>query len=255
LVEFILDRTLSSPDPEDDTPKFTRDGDDGRGVADMRSNAINTARGSLVEALGDLLVYDADGKRTELVRPHLDALASDPVLFVRSSVAHTLAASLRYARPDAIAAFDRLIDADDRTLAAGLVRQLIIYIGNVDSATIEPVIERMLNSSDAETREEGGRLAAFAAVEWNRPGLMTRALAGDKGTRKGAAEACANRIDRTLDDELATSTLTSLMQDDEPEVGDAVAELAGHLRDHPLRPSADLVAALIESPTYEHATP
>lgn len=255
LVELIIDRALSSPDPEDDTPIFTRDGDDGRGAADMRSNSINTARGSLVEALGDLLVYDADGKRTELVRPHLDALASDPVLFVRSSVAHTVAASLRYARPDAVAAFKKLIDGDDRILAADLVRQLMIYIGNVDSAIIEPVIERMLNSSDAEAREEGGRLAAFAAVEWNRPELMMRALAGDTGMRKGAAEVCANRIDRTLNVELASSTLTSLMQDDEPEVREAVAKLAAHLRDRPLGPFADLLEALVDSPAYEHATP
>lgn len=255
LVKLILDRALHSSDPEDDTPIFTRDGDDGRSAADMRNNAINTARGSLAETLGDLLVFDADGKRTELVRPHLVALASDPVLFVRSSVAHTVAAALRHARPEAVEAFQRLIDTDDRILATGLVQQLMIYLGNVDSTIIEPVIERMLNSRDPEAREEGGRLAAFAALEWGLPALMTRALAGDPGTRKGAAEVCANRIDRTMNIELASSTLVNLLEDDEPGVREAVAELAAHLRDKPLRPFANLLGALIESPTYEEATP
>lgn len=255
LVELILVRALHSSDPDDDTPIFTREGDDGRSAADMRNNAINTARGSLAEALGDLLVFDADGKRTELVRAHLDVLASDPVLFVRSSAAHTVAAALRHARPDAVAAFQRLIDADDRILATGMVRQLMIYIGNVDPAIIEPVIKRMLESLDMEAREEGGRLAAFAALEWDRPELMTRALAGDSRIRKGAAEVCANRVDRTSNVELASSTLIGLMSDDDSEVREAVAEVAAHLRDRPLRPFANLLAALIESPAYEHATP
>ncbi|ASE10951.1 hypothetical protein [Kocuria rhizophila] len=255
LVELILDRTLHASDPQDDTPIFTRDGDDGRGAADMRQNSINTARGSLAEALGDLLVYDADGERTALVRPHLEALASDPVIFVRSSVAHTVAASLRHARPDAVAAFHRLIDTDDRLLATDLVQQLMIHIGNVDSAVIEPVIERMLSSSDSEAREAGGALAAFAALEWGRPRLMARALAGDAGVRKATAEVCANRIDRTSNVELASSTLMSLMHDDEVEVREAAAKLASHLRDQPLRPFSDLLEALTDSPTYENATP
>lgn len=116
----------------------------------MHINAINTGRGSLAEVLGDLLVYDADGERTELVRPHLNTLASDPVLFVRSSAAHTLAAALRHARPDAVSAFKKLIDTDDRILAAGMVQRLMLYIGNVDPDVITPVIQRMLESSDGE---------------------------------------------------------------------------------------------------------
>ncbi|WP_228545900.1 NACHT domain-containing protein [Microcella flavibacter] len=255
LVELILNRALHSLDPGDDSPLFTRDGNDGRGAADMRSNSINTARGSLVEALGDLLVYDSDGRRTELVRPHLQELASDSVVFVRSSVAHTLAAALRYARADAVAAFQRLIEADDRILAASLVPRLMIYIGNVEPAIVDPVIERMLASSDEEVLEEGGRIAAFAALEWNRPHLMTRVLAGDARTRKGAAEVCVNRIDHTSNLELAGSTLRSLMQDDEAVVREAASGLASHLRDHPLRPFADLLDALIASPAFEQAMP
>ena len=255
LVELLRDRALQSSDPEDDSPIFTREGDDGRSAADMHNNAINTARGSLAETLGNLLVYDAEGERTEIVRPHLDTLASDPVLFVRSCVAHTVAASLRHARPDAVAAFEKLIDADDRILAAVMVQRLMLYIGNVDPEIIAPVIQRMLESRDAEAREAGGALAAFAALEWSRPDLMRQVLAGDAKTRKGAAEMCANRVDRTLNAELASSTLIDLMNDDDEEVLRAAANVAPHLRDRPLRPFAGLLTALIESPAYNHATP
>lgn len=255
LVELLRDRALRSSDPDDDTPVFTRDDDDGTSAADMHNNGINTARGSLAEALGDLLVYDADGERTELVRPHLDALASDPVIFVRSCVAHTIAAALRYARPDAVLAFKKLINTEDRILAAGMVHRLMLYIGNVDPEIIDPVIQRMLQSQDAEARVGGGALAAHAALEWNRPELIAQALAGDAKTRKGIAEVIAYRVDRTSNVELASATLITLMNDDDDDVLEAVAKVAPHLREHPLRPFMKLLTALIESPAYDHATP
>lgn len=255
LVDLLLERALESADPEDDSPIFTRESDDGRSAADMHNNAINTGRGSLAEVLGDLLVYDADGERTELVRPHLNTLASDPVIFVRSSVAHILAAALRHARTDAVSAFEKLIDADDRLLAAGMVQRLMIYIGNVDPDLIAPVIQRMLESSDREAREAGGGLAAFAGLEWGRPDLLSKALEGDAMTRKGVAEVCADRVDRTSNAALASCALTTLMTDEDDDVLEAVAEVAANLRNHRLRPFADLLAALIDSPAYDHATP
>lgn len=255
LVELILDRALHSSDPADDTPTVSWGRDGGRSAADMRDSAINTARGSLAEALGVLLVNDADGKRTEVVRPHLGELASDPVTFVRSSVAHTVASALRFARSDAIAAFELLINTDDRILATGYVRRLMIWIGNVEPVIVEPVIERMLESPDNEVREEGGRLAAFAALEWELPELMTRSLAGDKEIRKGAAEVCANRVDCTSNAELATAALLNLMNDEETEVRQAVGQGVARLRNHTLHSLMRLIGALIESPSYEHATP
>ncbi|MFC8304843.1 hypothetical protein ACFUCV_14300 [Specibacter sp. NPDC057265] len=255
LVKLLCDRALQSLDPEDDRPIFTREGDDGRSAADMHSNGINTARGSLAETLGDLLIYDVDGARTDLIRPHLDALATDSVIFVRSCVAYMLAAALRHARPDGIAAFEKLIDTDDRILAAGMVQRLMLYIGNVDPEIIDPVIQRMLASQDDEVREAGGRLAAFAALEWDRPELMKQVLEGSVRTRKGAAEICANRVDRTSNTELAMSALIGLLNDDDDEVLGAAANVAPHLRERPLRPFTHLLTALIDSPAYGHATP
>jgi hypothetical protein len=255
LVELVRDRALRSSDPKDDSPVFVRQGENGTRAKDLRANGINTARGTLAESLGDLLVYDVDGQRTELVRPHLQALASDPVLSVRSCVAHTIAASLRHARADAVAAFERLIDADDRLLASDLVGQLMLYIGNVNPDVIDPVIQRMLASDDDEAREAGGTLAAFAALEWNGSELMSQALSADAHVRKGVAHVCAARVDRTSNTALATSSLLALMNDGDEEVRKAVAKVAPHLREQPLRPFAEILSALIDSPSYDHATP
>ena len=255
LVELLRDRAIQSPNPSDDSPILISEGSDGRKASDMYVNAINTARGSLAEALGDILIYDADGVRTEIVRPYLQTLASDPVIFVRVCVAHTLAASLRHARPDVIEAFDKLVDAEDRILGTSMVQRLMHYIGNVDPTIIDPVMKRMLASEDTEVREAGGSLASFAALEWDRPELMTRVLAGDSKTRKGAAEVCAYRFDTSSSPALACSTLIELMNDSEDEVREAAAELAAHLRGRALQPFTDLLIALIESPAFEQAMP
>lgn len=254
LVQLILDRTLHAPDPVDDSPVITRNDTDGQTAAEMHMNGINTARGSLAETLGDLLIYDSHGQRTALVAPYLNELANDPVLSVRSCVAHTLSASLRYARREVLEAFEILIRAHDRLLAAEGVQRLMLYIGKVNPEVIDPVIWRMLASENGETREAGGAIAAHAALEWGRPDFMAQALSGDFHVRKGIAQTVARSVADTSNTELATETLIRLMSDDVDEVRKEVATLALILRNHPLRPFVKLLTALIDSPSYVHAS-
>ena len=54
LVKTVRDRALQALDPIDNTPVLVSEGSDGQSAADMHMNGINTARGSLAEALGDL---------------------------------------------------------------------------------------------------------------------------------------------------------------------------------------------------------
>ena len=254
LVELIRNRALHAPNPEDNTPVFWRQ-DDNRHGHHLHENGINTVRGSLAEGLGDLLIHDADGERTAAVSPHLVALASDPVLSVRSCVAHTVAACLRHARPTAYEAFERLIDTEDIVLASGPINDLMIYVGNADPDRIDPVIHRMLSSTDKEVKHAGGSIAAFAALEWERPQLIQQALTGDAEIRAGAALVCSARIDCAANSELVLTTLRHFMHDDDDEIRKEVGELASHLRGHALRPYADFLADLIASPSYIHATP
>lgn len=254
LVQLILDRTLHAPDPVDDSPVIIRNDTDMQTAAEMHTNGINTARGSLAETLGDLLIHDSDGQRTALVAPYLSELANDPVLSVRSCVAHTLSASLRYARPEALEAFEILIQAHDCLLAAEGVQRLMLYIGKVNPEVIDPVIRRMLASENGETREAGGAIAALAALEWDRPDFMAQALSGDFYVRKGVARMTAELTAYTSNTELAVETLIRLMSDDVDEVRKKVATVALILRNHPLQPFVKLLAALIDSPSYVHAS-
>lgn len=255
LVELILDRALRNSDPPLQESIPAKNDEDIVSAANMRHWSINTARGHLSAVLGNLLVYDADGERTELVRPHLISLASDPDIYVRASVAHTVTASLRHAQPEAVEAFHQLVDTDDRILASHEVQRLIFNIGNVSLESIESILERMIVSAYPEVRRVGGMMLAEAALEWGRDEMMARALTGDPTIRKGAAEICANRIVRTSNLKLATSTLKTLMDDDDVEVREAVAKVAVRLRNHPLRPFSDILESLSGSRAFAQAIP
>lgn len=256
MVELILDRALNAPEPADEEPLVTQSDEDGNQVVDLHTNGINTARGSLAETLGDLLVRDVTGARTELVRPHLQTLARDPIAFVRAEVAYTIAASLRYARADALAAFITLIDgADDALLATVHTHRLMQYIGNVNPDVISPVITRMLSSTIDDVRKVGGQLSTLAALEWNLPDHLTCALTLDAHVRAGVAGVCAAMFDHSSNPELAIATLTGLMHDEEDEVRKAVASLAPRLRGKKLRSFAGLLSNLIASDSYSESTP
>ncbi|MEW6875960.1 hypothetical protein [Trueperella pyogenes] len=179
-------------------------------------------------------------------------MASDPVLSVRFCVAYTMAATLRYARQEVMKAFSNLIDAEDILLASELTRRLILGIGNVDTDAVNPVIKRMLASEDPEVRQSGGSIAAFAALEWGQPDLMSKSLAGDFHVRKGVAQMIVQLIDHTSDSDLAITTLIQLFDDDADEVRQEAASVVLRLRGQPLKPFAQLVATLIASACFKH---
>lgn len=255
VIGLILDRALHSPDPADET--WQRDGWDGETIYGGKpfSHGINSARGSAALTLGDLLVHDADGHRTALIEPSFKALASDPSVAVRSCVAHLLAAGLRHTRPSVIKVFPLLVDAPDELLATQPVEELMVYVGFSDSELIEPVIERMLGSAIDEVREAGGRLAAFAGLEFESGLLADAVISEDPNIRKGAATICAHRLPITADAAAASDALKQFIDDPDDEVRDAAAEVAGALRNRPLAPHQQLIHGLLASRAFPDHLP
>ncbi|WP_374460219.1 hypothetical protein [Microbacterium sp.] len=252
IVQLITDRALSALDPSSESPGSQNNELSGR---DLVQHGINTARGTLAQELGDLLIHDVTGKRTAVVAPHLEEMATDPALSVRACVAHTIAACLRFARPVAYAAFKGLIETDDVLLASRPARQLMIYIGNSDAELIDPVIARMMDSPNDEVRQAGGCVAAIAALQWERGHFMTQALAGDAHTRTGVAEVCAARITDSANSTLLVHAIGQLMQDHNEQVSKAAAGFVRNIRGQSLVPLRGVLRDLIKSPSYIHASP
>lgn len=256
IVELVCDRMLVSVDPSDDGIRMRRHDRNGNQVPDILGSGINTARGSLAEALGDLLVYDSDGARTAVAVPALDRIATDPSITVRACAARVIANAVRHAPEAATGAFWKLVETGDALLATRDVRRLIIYFGNQEPVIIRPILERMLSSEDVRVRESGGELAAFAAMEWEMEDLLAAVLDdGGAEARKGAAKLCAHRLPHTDNVPACARTLMRLATDPDEEVRKQVSEMAGALRGHALRPFDRVLKALMASPAFSDAVP
>jgi hypothetical protein len=222
----------------------------------LHEQGINTTRGQLAEALGDIVRYDTDGTRTAIVAPVLDNLAGDVSLAVRACTAHLLGTCLRFARPVAVQAFQRLIEADDRLLVSRHTEALIAYIASGDVDTVKPVISRMLSSSYRPVREAGGRLAAYAGLELESDSLLTAARThADAAIRTGVAQVCARRIASAANAIAARDVVREYANDVDEDVRKGVADVALALRGRALRPFENELNVLIDSPTFPNIMP
>lgn len=256
IIELIVDRALHSPDPEREAWQTEAWSGQTYYSGDPWANGMNTARGSAAESLADLLAHDAEGRRSSLIADRLQDLSSDPSVAVRASVARLLAAALRFERAEAIAAFERLVNADDRLLGTPPVEELIAYVGKSEPTIAAPVIERMLASRFQVAREAGGRLAAFAGLELRLEELLIQAAeSSDPATRKGVATTCAGMVAATSNQGAAMSILVRLFEDADDGVRDAAAGVALSLRDQELDAHDDLLRRLIASAAFPHALP
>jgi hypothetical protein len=256
IVELVRDHALEAADPEDDGLRFRSERDDLDANSDLQMSATNTVRGSLVESLGDLLVYDSDGSRTAAVAPMLSRFASDTSIAVRVSVAHLLAAMLRFNSVAALKELPVLLEADDVFFTASAPQKLLMYVGNSDLSLVIPVVDRMLESAQPSVRRVGGRLSAFAAMEWGIDNRLTAVESGnDAAARRGAAEVCAARLAHTSNVAIAKRVLSALASDPDTDVRKAVAEVVPQLRSEALGPFADVLRAIIDSRAYEYALP
>ncbi|MFE7622532.1 hypothetical protein [Streptomyces sp. NPDC057509] len=256
IVQLIIDRAAGATDPVDGSLTVRTTNQEHAEGRDLFTSGINSSRGSAAEILGDLLIYDVDGSRTALVLPVLDAMADDPAITVRSCVAHVIHASMRHARPEALQAFARLINAGDELLATHSVVKLMAHIGFEDPAVVSPVIERMLQSDVYETRQCGGQLAALAAMQWNSTELLDSVLSGaDVASRIGAAGACAHGLSSATDTAAARLAFEQLIDDPDENVRKAIAEFASVVRGKRLRPLRDPLKKLMESASFEEALP
>lgn len=253
VMQLLVERALRSPSPEDDgtSDGSSEDEDDRRDR--LFGRGINTARGACVEMLGNIVGHDPVGSRTAFVAPWLRHFAADPSLAVRTCAAHLLTACLRYARDEAVASFQILIDADDKLLATSPVERLLVYVANGDKDVALPVIHRMLSSGSADVQKAGARLATYVGLELGADELVAHVVESPTvAIRKGAAEVFAGRLGHSANAAVAGEALRVLVNDEEEEVRKAAARFPGRLRGKALAPYKAELEAFIASPSFPH---
>jgi hypothetical protein len=253
VIDALLQRFILSTDPGDERWADSAAGEEDQ---DPYSFGINTARGSLAEALGDLVITDSDGSRAILLVPHLDRLVSDPSVSVRTCVAHLLHALLRFDRESVLAALNKLVQGDDRLLATRPVENLLAAIAIRSPEYTSPIVGRMLSSQLEDVREYGGRLGAFVGTVGESDSLFQTCItADDVAIRKGAAEVLAGRLRWVSDRDAATAALKRLLNDSDSAVRDAAAGFVFSLRDEDLAPWEHTITELFCSPSFVQALP
>ncbi|MFB6841163.1 NACHT domain-containing protein [Streptomyces sp. NPDC056361] len=255
LVEILIGIAAAPPNQADERLIFEKS-DRGPTLGEsIWTSGFNSARGSSIEVLGDILRFDVDGSLTALVAPILKPLASDPAITIRSCVAHLLHASLRHARERSLQAFAELIKCEDGLLATRPFVGLLIAIGQDDFNLVQPVIVRMLSSAEPEVREVGGQFSTHAAVHWECGELLGDVLAGnDSHARKGAASVCASQLADVREPSLVRAAFTSFINDVDPIVQEAAASFPSAIRGRRLRPLQKPIKDLISSRTFPEAT-
>lgn len=236
------------PDPQDDAWR-EHAADDGSYNGDPHFHGYNSVRGAVAEAMATLLFDDPE--RFPRLEALTERLLSDPMVSVRSCAAEILIALLNRDEALAVSSFLRLIDTDDAILAARPVEEFIRYAAYRDVATLRPVLERMLNSTDDKVAQAGARQACLAALsDTAAQPLAERALAGRVAHRKGAAQVYSQNVGTAAVRSPCVEGLRRLFRDSDSAVREEAAGVMWHLRNEELSTFLDLFLDFTVSPAF-----
>ena len=213
---------------------------------------INSTRGRAAEAIADLIGgNDANVDRfaETVARMIVDSSAS-----VRACTAGTVEAIACHRPAPGISLFLRMDLSEDRLLTTPHVYRLLNWSLRDRLAEVRPTVERMLQSSQPDVRQAGGRLAGLAGLlHDDAADLVSGALCGDARQRVGIAEIAAANIARVDTRDWCERRLAPLFDDADDGVRQAAADCFRELSDVPLENYDDLIAAFCVSRALSEA--
>lgn len=250
IVMLISERVAIAAGPDQDLVVQESNGRRDAKSQQLVMQGMNSARGALVQTLALLTRGRAGAQRTALVLPRLDAIASDPHVAVRAMAAQLISSVLLHARPEAVRAYWLLLETDDSLLAVDSVKQLTVEVGRIEPDAVLPVIDRLLQSSESDVRRAGGELAGVAGIWWGHVQYVDQALELDAAVREGLGTFAVQQLTTEDASAVVLRVLRTLCSDPAENVRETVAQMAGWLREKPLRPHIELLKVLIESPAF-----
>ena len=214
---------------------------------------INSTRGRAAEAIADLIGgNDANVDRfaETVARMIVDSSAS-----VRACTAGTVESIACHRPAQGMSLFLRMDLSEDRLLTTPHVYRLLSWSLRDRLAEVRPTVERMLQSSQPDVRQAGGRLAGLAGLLHDEAtDLVGGALCGDARQRAGIAEIAAANIARVDTRDWCERRLAPLFDDADDGVRQAAADCFRELSDVPLENYDDLIAAFCASRALSEAS-
>ena len=221
--------------------------------SDVLTRGINTTRGQVARAIGNLIQRDAS--YIERLQITLERLIEDRSVAVRACAAWPI---LTVADRDwslALALFDRLVEPrenreeDERLLATRFVHEFIIHGLQDHFECLQPVIKRMLRASLPETNTVGARHVSLAGLYQNDDAsiLVEEALNGSASQRLGVAQVASANIGQKECEQWSEQQLLRFFDDDDSEVRMEAARCFANLTDQPLESYERLIDRFCES--------
>ncbi len=248
VLDIVAWFATSSSDPEADRWSERTEGPQLYG-GDPFTAGINSVRGSAAEGLS-MLIWPRP-ERLERFRNTLESLVADSTVAVRACAANTLRAVFRHDPDLATELFLRLVQAPDKLLATPPAEEFLRVASHARRRDIDPILERMLRSTEGDTRLAGGRQSALAALGDGEPAqLVELAFEFDAMARRGVAEVAAANVANREVGPTCEVWLRRLFDDDEDEVRRAASQWARNIESFDADRLSDLASAYVESRGY-----
>jgi hypothetical protein len=208
---------------------------------------LNSVRGGTAHDIARLVA--GHPSHLQPLLPAIRSLVNDPDLGVRAMAAEIPLAVLRHDEDLARELFLEVVASDQQEiLACRGVGEYLRYRGATDLEHLQPVLERMLESDDEETRRLGAVQAALAALgdEQARP-LVEHCLEGGAEFRVGVSQVFAHNVTKARFRSYCEENLRRLFDDPEPEVRKSAAGAIREMRNGGLEKLTDLIVHFIGS--------
>ena len=212
-----------------------------------------TARGSVADAVRDLILTDA--AYVDRFRPTLERMVCDRSPAVLYHVSGTLNAVAYFDAEFSVSLFKRMDLSEDRLLATGHMESFFRNRLRDSFVEVRPIIERMLWSPVANVRQAGARLAGLAVLTTNdAKHLFDVAVHGSSHHRLGLAQVAATYVASPECRGWCEGLLPTLFNDDDGDVRREAASCFRQLEDTALETYGGLMRAFSESrASQEHA--
>jgi hypothetical protein len=249
LLTILEHYALNDPDPtaEDWLPRA--DGRPALWGGDPLMSGMNKVRGAAAWAIGSILF--AQPETWPKLEPVVRALVADRSIAVRCCVVRCLLALLNFERGLAVDLFLRLIEGADAVLGAGEVDNFIHHGMFPHYARLQPVLRRMLLSSDREARTTAARQIAVGSLgEPERVEDLTAALSAGPECRAACATVFAANVGDPNWREVCRMQLRQMFHDEDKHVRVAAAGCFRELDGDRLGDEAVLIGDFLDSPSF-----